>query len=371
MDSSNKQPEHHHHILPYKTAFAIGGALIFLTGVTVWIAGVDLGKFNFLIAMFVACIKASLVALFFMNLWYDKKENGVIFATSFLFLAIFMVFTSTDVFFRGDVYVKGPIVPMGKAKAKFKKPWIPTPELIAHGKELFAQQCVSCHGAEGLGNGAAASGLVPPPRNFHQSEGWVNGRKPSQIFKTLKVGARGAMASFAGTLPAEDRWALADFVNSLGPDPKPTDTTADLLAMGVDPTKDTAEGAGSGADETKAISVKLAMARMTEQNAEASTTISQEIPNPSHPGASIYQARCASCHGVAGQGGVRVRNLGVNPIAYANTAPLVANLEGMRSSEAFNKIVIQGIPGDLMPGNGQLSSAELRDLYEYVRSMKH
>ena len=251
-------PAHHHHILTNRTILTIGAGLLVLTGITVWVAHIDLGRMNFVIAMLVASIKAALVALFFMNLKYDRRENGVIFATSFLFLAIFMVLTSTDLFFRGNVYVKageGQIVAV--QKSALKNPWISTPTLIAHGKELFAQQCTACHGALGQGNGPAAAALIPHPRNFTQTEGWKNGRKPSMVFKTLKEGlAGGAMASFS-TLPQDDRWALAHFVLSLGPKPG-ADTPADFAKAGINP-----NDAGGGAEvEAKSIDIDLAMERM-------------------------------------------------------------------------------------------------------------
>jgi hypothetical protein len=38
----------------------------------------------------------------------------------------------------------------------------------------------------------------PPPRNFTSAEAWKNGKKPTQIFKTLKEGLPpSAMASYA------------------------------------------------------------------------------------------------------------------------------------------------------------------------------
>ena len=55
---------------------------------------------------YLATIKGLMVALIFMNLRFDRRENGLIFSTSFLFLAIFIVLTGTDLFFRGDVYLK-------------------------------------------------------------------------------------------------------------------------------------------------------------------------------------------------------------------------------------------------------------------------
>jgi len=95
--------------------------------------------------------------------------------------------------------------------------------------------------------------LNPHPRNFHVADGWKNGRKPSQIFKTLKEGIPGgAMASF-GTLPLDDRWGLTHYVASLGPDVL-KDTTQDLTAVGIDPTKES-----SGSDVAKSIPLDVAM----------------------------------------------------------------------------------------------------------------
>ncbi len=246
----------HHHVLADKTVYKVGAALAVLTFITVWVAGIDLGKFNFLIAFLVASIKGTLVALFFMNLKYDARENGVVFATSFLFLAIFITLAGTDLFFRGDVYVKGSLVPSVEAKSKYKDPWVSRPELVARGKELFQVQCISCHGPDGKGDGPAAAALNPHPRNFTSTEGWKNGRKTAMIFKTLKEGLPGsAMASFA-TLPSDDRWALAHYVITLG-GAFEKDTPADLAKIGIDPNK-----AGGGEVEAPTIPVKMAMELM-------------------------------------------------------------------------------------------------------------
>src|SRR4051812_29968473 len=101
--------KHDHPILTTKTALLAGGSLLFLTAVTVWVAHIDLGHLNFLIAMAVATLKAFIVVYFFMGMRYEPAENAMIFGTSFVFLAVFMVLASTDLFFRGDVYVKGPL----------------------------------------------------------------------------------------------------------------------------------------------------------------------------------------------------------------------------------------------------------------------
>jgi mono/diheme cytochrome c family protein len=217
---------------------------------------VDLGKFNFLVAFLVATVKASLVSLFFMNLLYDRKENGAIFATSFLFLAIFIVLTATDLFFRGNVYVpKGALAASGGV-SKLKDPWVSKPELVARGKETFTQLCATCHGPAGMGDGPASAGLNPKPRNFTQDQGWKNGRKVSQIFKTLREGL-GNMPSFA-TEPEDTRWALAHYVQSLGPKID-ADTPADLAKAGIDPNRT------GGEEAAKTVPVEVIIDRMAQE----------------------------------------------------------------------------------------------------------
>ena len=56
-----------HHITPLKTYLVIAGSTMScLTAVTVWVSYFDFGSFNIVIAMGVATVKATLVALFFI-----------------------------------------------------------------------------------------------------------------------------------------------------------------------------------------------------------------------------------------------------------------------------------------------------------------
>jgi cytochrome c oxidase subunit 4 len=71
-------------------------ALLILTGITVGAAYVNLGAGNVVVALVVATIKASLVALFFMHLRWDKPVNGIIAMAGFLFLGIFLMFDLLD-----------------------------------------------------------------------------------------------------------------------------------------------------------------------------------------------------------------------------------------------------------------------------------
>ena len=91
-----------HHVVPLKTYIIIFSALVFLTLVTVWTAGMDFGKLNMVVAMFIATLKASLVLLYFMHLKYDGWINRVIFATGFFFLLVFLGLSLMDILTRLD-----------------------------------------------------------------------------------------------------------------------------------------------------------------------------------------------------------------------------------------------------------------------------
>lgn len=72
------------------------GALVALTVVTVLAAGVNFGAGNVVIALGIASLKASLVALFFMHLRHDKPMSAIIFVTGLAMLAIFLGITVID-----------------------------------------------------------------------------------------------------------------------------------------------------------------------------------------------------------------------------------------------------------------------------------
>jgi mono/diheme cytochrome c family protein len=109
----------------------------------------------------------------------------------------------------------------------------PTPKLLTRGEALFKQNCTSCHGDAGLGNGPAAGTLNPKPRNFTEPAGWTRGYRITDVFETISHGVKGTgMNAFDFIAPA-DRMALAHYVRSLGKfdhgaeDPKATQALED------------------------------------------------------------------------------------------------------------------------------------------------
>jgi cytochrome c oxidase subunit 4 len=78
-------------------------ALLILTAITVGASYINFGSGNVVIALAIATVKASIVALFFMHLLHDKPVNGIIAVTGFLFLGILLMFDFIDIDSRKDV----------------------------------------------------------------------------------------------------------------------------------------------------------------------------------------------------------------------------------------------------------------------------
>jgi cytochrome c oxidase subunit 4 len=92
------------HKMAYKTYVWVWLGLILLTGTTASMAGMDLGRWNVLVALAIAGTKSGLVLSYFMHL---KSEKLAIFRIIIpLVMAVFLVFiilTFADVAFRGGV----------------------------------------------------------------------------------------------------------------------------------------------------------------------------------------------------------------------------------------------------------------------------
>lgn len=78
------------HVSPISLYITIFLALMVLTAVTVGAAFVDLGQFNFAVAMLIAGFKASLVVWYFMHVKWQSHLTKLTLATGMFFLAILL-----------------------------------------------------------------------------------------------------------------------------------------------------------------------------------------------------------------------------------------------------------------------------------------
>jgi cytochrome c oxidase subunit IV len=97
-DPSNvTNPEHsEHHIVTPMQYGMVFAALLVGTALTVIAAGIDLGVFNPVIALGIACTKAVIVILFFMHVKYQSKLVKLTVAAGFFTFIVLITMTLTD-----------------------------------------------------------------------------------------------------------------------------------------------------------------------------------------------------------------------------------------------------------------------------------
>jgi cytochrome c oxidase subunit 4 len=95
------------HVDAIKTYAFCFVALIVLTLVTTFVAFVDLGPFNVIVALAIATIKMLLVALFFMHIRHSDRLTRLVVTGGLLWLAILLVLSFADFATRGWLGVPG------------------------------------------------------------------------------------------------------------------------------------------------------------------------------------------------------------------------------------------------------------------------
>jgi mono/diheme cytochrome c family protein len=106
------------------------------------------------------------------------------------------------------------------------KPIAASKESLEKGAQLIVdKKCIECHGVNGRGDGNAFNlkddwGFAIQPANWHKCWNFRGSRRDpynvKNIFRTFSTGVNGTpMPSFADSTTIEERWHIANFVNSL------------------------------------------------------------------------------------------------------------------------------------------------------------
>jgi len=101
-------------IVSIKTYAIIFISLVVLTVVTYRVALIDLGVLNIVVALTIAATKATLVALFFMNVRWSPRLTQLVIAASLFWLFILLALTLADYLGRGQGWTHGlryPAIP--------------------------------------------------------------------------------------------------------------------------------------------------------------------------------------------------------------------------------------------------------------------
>jgi len=255
-----------------------------------------------------------------------------------------------------------------------------TPQLLTEGQQVYSANCVPCHGASGYGNGPRGVGLNPPPRNYHTGV-FKFGTSVLAMYHTVTNGSPGtAMPSFIALSP-EERFAVVHFIrtNFIPKNALQDNTAAQLAAI--------AAPAAAGAPKLPPLNpappgpripIAVAMQIMAQQaqaqaQAAAAPASTNNVPPAANVavGQALYQQRCQSCHGAQGQGGIPVEMISSAPYVEVTAADFryPRMLSSINDTAGFAHIVLHGLPGRMMTGQGTLTKAQLDSLQAYVQQL--
>ncbi len=96
-----------HHVPSIQMCLSVFVALLMFTGITVWVAGLDLGALNTPVALGIAVTKGTLVVLFFMGVRHNTPLTKTVAISGFVWLIILFGITMGDYLTRAWLGVPG------------------------------------------------------------------------------------------------------------------------------------------------------------------------------------------------------------------------------------------------------------------------
>ncbi len=107
--------------------------------------------------------------------------------------------------------VQGRIQPAVGYDPGLLNPVPATADVIARGGALFQENCLSCHGAAGFGDGPLSAGMFPKPADF--SAPHTRAHPDGQLFAWIQNGKPGTdMPAFGSTLTDQQIWEVIDYI---------------------------------------------------------------------------------------------------------------------------------------------------------------
>ncbi len=113
---------------------------------------------------------------------------------------------------EGAAYIPGQGAPVNPVEADAIS--------VERGRVLFSVNCISCHGANGEGDGIVGATLMWPPANLTSPA--VQTKADGALFLTISNGIQGAggqihMPALNENLTVRDRWDVVNYIRTLKP----------------------------------------------------------------------------------------------------------------------------------------------------------
>ena len=102
-----------------------------------------------------------------------------------------------------------------KDAVNLKNPEASDAASIKNGKALYQTYCAPCHGDKGKGDGPASASLNPKPSDH--TSAMVQAESDGSLYYKISQGhAHTAMPPFKAVLSADQRWAIVNYMRTLG-----------------------------------------------------------------------------------------------------------------------------------------------------------
>lgn len=198
-------------------------------------------------------------------------------------------------------------------------------ELLRHGKELYTNRCVGCHGVKGDGKGPASAFLDPKPRDFTSGvfkfKSTPNESLPTDedLVNTLTRGVWGTSMPSFFLLSNVSKFALVEYIKSFS---QAWNKKENLMAP--------IQGAPVPVEDFRSHSKFIARAQKGRQ---------------------VFLENCVTCHGIGGkgdgEGGVDLVDDWDNPIKPADLTR--SSIKSGKNIKDIYRVLLTGMAGTPMP----------------------
>lgn len=209
---------------------------------------------------------------------------------------------------------------------------------LQKGKTIYVHNCAVCHGERGQGSNLPVGGPTLP-KNFASPQSRAELSRERMIASVTHGRPGTAMAAFGGRLSAGDIEAVVDYIR------------AALMVPETDISGTRAHGGGKRNPATDLVKADMSLPMPGGRKGDPVK------------GKRFYDANCATCHGVKGDGqGPRAYFINPKPRNF-----LEARSQGTYNRPALYMAIAMGRLGTEMPAwNKVLSEQEIADVAEYV-----
>jgi mono/diheme cytochrome c family protein len=223
----------------------------------------------------------------------------------------------------------------------------------SRGRQIYARTCSVCHGDRGAGSMWASANLRPAPRDFSAPQARTELTRERMLASVAGGRPGTAMSGYGGKFSAEDIAAVVDYIRG-------SFMRVDAMA-GISGTH--ARGVATPAAQNPPAGPAPDKAPVAASDSAMKLPLPQGLHGDTAAGRKFYDANCATCHGIKGDGqGPRAYFINPKPRIFTS-----AESRAMLNRPAIYAGVSAGKRGTEMPAwDKVLSPQEIADVSEYV-----